>query len=83
MSTANHPTLLQVTAWLRTRKPNLPDLDLDLDLIDNRIVDSLTFVDFLFFLEELTGRDLQDAARSIHPFRTLRSIQESILNQAA
>lgn len=68
-----------VRGWLRKKKPDLPEIDLDTDLIENRIVDSLLFVDFLFFLEQLAGRDLQDQARSVNPFRSLRSIRDQVL----
>lgn len=74
--------LQAVRDWLRKKKPDLPEIDLDTDLIENRIVDSLLFVDFLFFLEQLAGRDLQEQARSVNPFRTLRSIREQVLGSA-
>jgi acyl carrier protein len=71
----------QVKSWLLRRKPELQetDLDLDLDLIENRVIDSLGFIDFVFFLEELTGRELQANTESVNSFRTLRAIQEDIL----
>ena len=68
----------QVKHWLQTHKPDIPELDLDVDLFENRVVDSLMFFEFLFFLEELTGREL-DQTGAIHHFRTLRSIRDNIL----
>ena len=71
----------QVKTWLLSKKPELEgaDLDLDLDLIENRVIDSLGFIDFVFFLEELTGRELQANTQSVNSFRTLRAIQGDIL----
>ena len=71
----------QVKTWLLSKKPELQgaDLDLDLDLIENRVIDSLGFIDFVFFLEELTGRELQANTQSVNSFRTLRAIQGDIL----
>jgi len=69
----------QVTAWLLAKRPDLQEIDWDMDLIENRVIDSLGFVDFVFFLEELTGRELDTDARSVHSFRTLRAIQNDIL----
>jgi acyl carrier protein len=71
----------QVKSWLLRKKPELQeaDLDLDLDLIENRVIDSLGFIDFVFFLEELTGRELQANTQSVNSFRTLRAIQGDIL----
>ena len=81
---AGDERLAAVKRWLLARKPALgDDIDLDLDLIENRVVDSLGFIDFVFFLEELTGRELQTDAESVKVFRTLRRLQENILGEAA
>ncbi|HEX3131570.1 MAG TPA: acyl carrier protein [Thermoanaerobaculia bacterium] len=69
-----------VKRWLLERKPEIGDLDPDFDLIDNRVIDSLSFLDFVFFLEELTGRELQATAETVHYFRTLRAIEGNILH---
>jgi acyl carrier protein len=69
----------QVTAWLLAKRPELEEIDWDMDLIENRVIDSLGFMDFVFFLEELTGRELDTDARSVNSFRTLRAIQSDIL----
>lgn len=69
----------QVTAWLLAKRPDLGQIDPDLDLIENRVIDSLGFIDFVFFLEELTGRELEANAQSVNSFRTLRAIQSDIL----
>lgn len=68
-----------VRQWLLARKPDLTEIDPDLDLIENRIVDSLSFTEFVFFLEELVGRELQTTAETVQAFRTLRSIEKEIL----
>lgn len=74
----------QVREWLLEYRPQLKEssdveIDLDLDLIESRVIDSLGFMNFVFFLEELTGRDLIAEAQSANSFRTLRIIQEQIL----
>jgi hypothetical protein len=68
----------RVKHWLQTRKPGMPELDLDIDLIENRVIDSLMFFEFLFFLEGLTGHELEHNG-TIHQFRTLRAIRDNIL----
>jgi acyl carrier protein len=82
MST-NGENLAAVKRWLLARKPQLGDIDLDLDLIENRIIDSLGFVDFLFFLEQLAGRELPTDAQSIKAYRTLRSLRDNVLGPAS
>ena len=74
------PRLARVKDWLLSRKPELSNLDLDLDLIENRVIDSLSFVEFVFFLEELTGRELQTTAETVNAFRSLHTIQKEILD---
>jgi acyl carrier protein len=69
----------EVKRWLLDRKPDLADLDLDLDLIENRVLDSLAFVKFIIFLESLIGREIQPTALSPSTFRTLRSIRDGLL----
>lgn len=68
-----------VKRWLLARKPGLGDIDVDLDLIESRVIDSLGFLDFIFFLEQLTGRELQADAGTVKVFRTLRSLRDHIL----
>lgn len=78
----------QVRSWLLAYRPKekqdhpeLSDIDLDLDLIENRVIDSLGFMNFVFFLEELTERELLAEAQSAHSFRTLRIIRRDILRE--
>lgn len=73
------PPIERVRGWLLGRRPDLEEIDLDMDLIENRVIDSLGFLDFVFFLEELTGRELQTDLQSVSSFRTLRAIQGNIL----
>jgi acyl carrier protein len=73
----------RIIGWLCERKPELRELgglDPDFDLIENRIVDSLTFLDFVFFLEELVGHELETGPEHMPSFRTLRAIKEDILD---
>jgi hypothetical protein len=50
MSTPPEQQLDEVKRWFLERRPDLVDLDLDLDLIENRILDSLGFLTFIIFL---------------------------------
>jgi len=81
---AGEDRLVAVKRWLLAKKPALgDDIDLDLDLIESRVIDSLGFIDFVFFLEQVTGRELQTDAESVKAFRTLRSLRDCILSDAA
>ena len=73
----------KITEWLKVRKPELTEIDREMDLIESRVLDSLIFMEFLFFLESLIGRELHKDAASIEKFRTLKSIEENVLNAGA
>ncbi len=62
--------------FLLARRPDLGTIDPDYDLIDNRVLDSLGFVNFLYVLEEQTGREITLDQVSAEDFRTLRRIRE-------
>ena len=74
------PRLASVKDWLLSRKPELSDLELDFDLIENRVIDSLSFLEFVLFLEELVGRELQTSVENVNAFRSLYTIQKEILH---
>jgi acyl carrier protein len=80
MSANTHEVMAQIKAWLLARKPEIHDIDPDYDIIENRVIDSLGFTEFVLFLEEVSGREVQVYTESVNAFRTLRSIQENIIN---
>jgi len=81
MSVTADQQLEEVRRWFVEKKPHLAgaDLDLDLDLIENRVLDSLAFVSFIIFLEGLTGREFTPGEFTPATFRTLRTIHEQLL----
>ena len=80
MSSPTEPIQV-VKEWLLARHKGLSDIEMDLDLIENRILSSLEFMNFVFFLEELVERDLDVEAGSTKAFRTLRNINEQIIKR--
>ncbi|MGW7579339.1 acyl carrier protein [Streptomyces sp. NPDC054765] len=75
-STPTQQTGDLVIDFLLARRPELGTIDPDYDLIDNRVIDSLGFVNFLYVLEEQTGREITLDQVSPEDFRTLRRIRE-------
>lgn len=69
----------RVRTWLRGRNPDAGDIDLDLDLIDSGLVSSLSFPEFLIFLESLVGREIPLRPETAVSFRTLRGIRDAVL----
>jgi acyl carrier protein len=69
--------------WLMARNKDLvrDALSLDFDLIEARAVDSLSSLEFVLFIEELSGREMDMAAlKDAENFRTLRSISNAFLS---
>lgn len=75
MTTRTPPDFALVIDYLRAKRPDLESIDPDLDLIENRILDSLGFVDFLYLLEERTGQQISLDTVSAEDFRTLNRIK--------
>lgn len=63
-----------VVEYLLARRPELGELDADFDLIDGRVLDSLGFMDFVFFIEETTGARISLEDVVPEDFRTVRAI---------
>ncbi|MBA3771534.1 MAG: acyl carrier protein [Ramlibacter sp.] len=51
----------------------------DFDLIENRVIDSLHFMEFVLLLEQLTGRQILADGLTLDPFRTFNGIREHFL----
>ncbi len=72
-----------VVDYLRRCKPELDHVPADLDLIENRILDSLAFVEFLLLLEEHTGQEISIDSISREDFRTLANIRKRFFDVQA
>ncbi|MFE4519042.1 acyl carrier protein [Kitasatospora sp. NPDC056783] len=75
-------TLQPIKAWILKRHPERTDIAPDLDLIENRLIDSLSFVEFVFLLEQVSGRKIDMTALEVDHLRTLRVIEERFLSTA-
>jgi acyl carrier protein len=62
--------------WLVNRRPELKEVGItvETDLIDSRVIDSLTFVEFIFFLEELCGRPIEADGDVLETLRSFNAI---------
>lgn len=72
--------LQQLKGWILTRHPERKDIPVDLDLIDNRLIDSLSFVEFLFLLEQLSGRSIDMDTIDVEDIRRLEVIEKQFFS---
>ncbi|MFF5472390.1 acyl carrier protein [Streptomyces achromogenes] len=74
--------LTPITDWLHSRNPELDEIPADLDLIENRVIDSLAFMEFILLLEDVVGRELPVNELTVDQFRTLDDIRKNFLTEA-
>lgn len=69
-----------LTRWILDRNPGREHLGPDEDLIENRLVDSLSFVEFIFLVEEAAGVEIDVNTLDLADVRTLDAIQKRFLS---
>ncbi|MFZ6775765.1 hypothetical protein ACO0LD_02960 [Undibacterium sp. Ji83W] len=65
----------EVKQWLLSKKKYLSDIPFDLDLIENDVVDSLSFVEYVLLIEEISGREVVVDDTVLDKVRTLDRVQ--------
>ena len=73
----------RVIEYLLGKRPDLTSIDPDLDLIENRVLDSLGFVNFLYVLEEQTGQEILMENVTPADFRTINAIRKRFFDDTA
>ena len=63
----------RIKAYIQEKNPDF-DLQMSSDIIENRLIDSLQFVEFVMFIEEVSGCKLDMENLDIEDFRSLDSI---------
>lgn len=70
----------EIVEWLHARTGRTEPIPADLDLIETRLIDSLSFMEFILLLEDVIGRELDPQALSVDQFRSLNAIRAHFLN---
>ncbi|MEU4741042.1 phosphopantetheine-binding protein [Actinosynnema sp. NPDC023658] len=66
--------------WVLAKNEGRTDVAPDEDLIENRLVDSLSFVEFVFLIEETSGVEIDLDSLDINDVRTLDTIEKRFLS---
>ncbi|GHJ11304.1 hypothetical protein TPA0907_56710 [Micromonospora humidisoli] len=69
----------RIKEWILAKHEDRVELAADEDLIDNRLVDSLSFVEFVFLISEVSGIEIDMDTLDIGEVRTLSAIQKHFL----
>ena len=66
-----------VRAWILGRHPERTELAGDVNLIDTRLVDSLSFVELVYTIEEASGTEIDFDSIDIEDFQSLDTIAKA------
>ncbi|GLW21375.1 acyl carrier protein [Microbispora triticiradicis] len=69
----------QIKEWILAKHKNRTDVGVDEDLVDSRLVDSLSFVEFVFLIQEVSGVEIDMDTLNISDIRTLAAIEKHFL----
>jgi acyl carrier protein len=70
----------RIKEWILSKHENRTEVAPDEDLIDNRLVDSLSFVEFIFLVQEVSGAEIDMDTLNISDVRTLAAIEKNFLS---
>lgn len=74
----------EVIKWIRSKHPDLEgEIARDTDLIESRLIESVSFLEFITLLEELSGEQIDVGSLRVGDFRTLDRINEKFLTTVA
>jgi acyl carrier protein len=66
--------------WILAKNEGRADVAPHDDLIENRLVDSLSFVEFVFLIGETGGKEIDLDSLDINDLRTLAAIEKCFLS---
>ncbi|MGD9483596.1 acyl carrier protein [Streptomyces sp. PKU-EA00015] len=70
----------EVINWIRSKNPDLQtEITGDTDLIESRLIASVSFLEFVALLEELSGEPIDVGSLDVSDFRTLDRISAKFL----
>jgi acyl carrier protein len=65
--------------WLLEKNPDLQTIDDELDLFENKLIDSINFVEYILIIEELIDREIPVSNDLVAKTATLGSVREHFL----
>jgi acyl carrier protein len=78
MSTADQ-AIQTLRQWIGQRHPDHADIDEGVDLIQNKLIDSINYVEYILIIEELIGRDIPVTPDLVARTSSLALVREHFL----
>ncbi len=66
-----------VRDWILSKHPERTNVAADEDLIESRLVDSLSFVEFIFVIEQASGVEIDMENLNLDDMRTLAALEKN------
>jgi acyl carrier protein len=66
----------EVKDWVLAKHTDRQDIGLDEDLIETRLIDSLSFVEFIFVIEQASGTKIDLDMLDLDDLRTLAAVNK-------
>ncbi|HEX4723747.1 MAG TPA: phosphopantetheine-binding protein [Pseudonocardiaceae bacterium] len=73
----------KVRDWILGRHADRDELGPDENLIDSRLVDSLSFIELIYVIEGASGAEIDFDAIDLQDFQTLSAIDRAFFGQVA
>lgn len=70
-------SMKKIRSYIINKNDSISEIDDFTDIIESRLIDSLQFVDFVFFIEEVTGNKIGLDTINIEDFRTMDNIRRA------
>lgn len=71
-------TINKIKEYIAVRNVDMGQLENETDIIENRLIDSLQFVEFIMYIEEVGDIEVDMETLNIEDFRSLSSIGKMI-----
>ena len=69
--------IANLRSWIASKNPRAPTIDMDTNLIDDGVLDSLQMVNFLLYIEEIRGKEIPETLIQPEYFVSLRVIHDT------
>ena len=79
---AMRDAMQEIRNYIINKNDSISEIEDHADIIESRLIDSLQFVDFVFFIEEVTGNKIELESINIEDFRTIDSIRRAFCGDA-
>ena len=73
----------RVKQWILAKAPGRADIELDVDVIETGLVNSVSFTEYVLIIEELCGSEIEINEAIVEKVRTLRGVLENFFEGPA